>query len=1008
VEGRLGALVGGSQVFERDFVVLRSPGETLKIRNEPAGAVLDPEARETARRASALLRFGLDARDRLVIEGAQRLVHLLDGHGAFELREIGQSEISTTFLDALSRRLESELSRGRLVAEFFTEKPITVRDEVLELELPPLPPPRREGPETFFEVRFVDEVGQAINGVPSEYRVDGGLREVTTNAAGVALLEGVRDSTAQISIEEVEALENVLEPRWTKRRPGVPPKESNTTTLAFRGTPVGPVSVKAVVPNRVILEPPLGRLFVELLDKTGRVRHANREYTITGPEEFSGTTDDLGQLVHEGVFPGDYELSFTVESFEGKDSQVDAFRTPLVVLAPDRSEPERRLLGAVPQCVLARLHLFFNTNKTFLLPTALPEMRALRRIYLNRAPCELLVVGHADTAGGTAYNDQLSLERAEATIAFLKDHVEGWFKFYGDGIEEKKRWGKVEDRLMITAMPDFRTKSATEDLVSWFQRTRGVSPIDGKCGKDTRRKLIEVYMTLDGASLSEFDVEISATAHGCGEHFPLEETGQEVEEAPADGESDPIDRRVELLFFDPEFGIVPKPPGKNSKAGSKEYPAWRKAATETIDLAAGDLDGLNLTFVEFDDARYRTNSCVVLPEGEQPDAKEHKALASTSLVATLLRFNEEQLEPGQKLLIAGHTDTTASEGFNQALSEERAKCVLACVVGDRESFQSLCDARHTVGDYKQILSWLTKAFSDRAVGEGGFDCDPGPINDNQASGTSAVKRFQAQYNQNKAALGASAPDLAVDGDVGPLTWGAFFDVYEFALREELGDEPGLDALRGLLVFVDDENKALGYGEHHPIDGLGEDNFRSQANRRVEALFFEPGEEPEIAIEKEDPASSELYLPGKYVRNKLSSQTNPREPVLKLQILDARRKPMPGASYSLTVGETEATGVTDEDGFLVERVPEGAEGGVLVVQQGPTVKLLFRPLDDAATPKGAQDRLSNLGLLHHSAANGKEDDDFRRLLSGAQDSIDLDVTGKLDDPTQGELARQHLS
>lgn len=982
----------------------------LQLRAHRFGApVPDPEQAALRREAAFALQTGVEWGDPDALRVALSLQGILDHpidalFTAVADRALAEPERQTLARILIQLFESGKISVERVLVDRFTELPLE-----REVELPPLPPPRRETSTTFYDVRIVDEIGQAVPGVPAEYRVDGGFRDVTTNAAGVALLEGVKDSTAQISVVELEALENVLEPRWTRRRPGTLSKETNSTTLEFRGAPVGPVGVKAVVPNRIVLEPPLGRLFVELLDKTGRVRHANRDYTITGPEEFSGTTDENGQLFHERVFPGNYELSFSVETFEGAEKQVDEFRTPLVVLAPDRSEPERRLLGAVPQCVLARLHLFFNTNKTFLLPTALPEIRALRRIYLNRAPCELLVVGHADTAGGSAYNDQLSLERAEATIAFLKDDVEGWFKFYGDGIEDKKRWGKVEDRLMITAMPDFRTKPATEDPVSWFQRTRGVTPIDGKCGKDTRRALIAAYMALDGASLSEFDVEINATAHGCGEHFPLEETGQELEKAPADGESDPIDRRVELFFFDPEFGIVPKPPGKNSKAGSKEYPAWRRAAVETVDLAAGDLDGLNLTFVEFDDARFRTNSCVVLPEGERPDAKEHKALTSTSLVATLLRFNEEQLEPGQKLLIAGHTDTTASEGFNQALSEERARCVLACVVGDRESFQSLCDARHTVSDYKQILSWLTNAFSDRALGDGGFDCDPGPINDNEASGTSAVKRFQEQYNQNKTALGASAPDLAVDGDVGPLTWGAFFDVYEFALREELGEEPGLEALREQLVFVDDENRALGYGEHHPIDGLGEDNFRSQANRRVEALFFEPGEEPDIAVEKEEPAASGLYLPGKYVRNKLSSQTNPREPVLKLQILDARRKPMPGALYSLTMGETDASGVTDEDGFLVEHVPEGAEGGVLIVQQGPTVQLRFRSLDDAATPKGAQDRLSNLGLLHHTAATGNDDDDFRLALSGAQSSIDsLDVTGQLDAETQGELARQHLS
>ena len=43
---------------------------------------------------------------------------------------------------------------------------------------------------------------------------------------------------------------------------------------------------------------------------------------------------------------------------------------------------------------------------------------------------------------------------------------------------------------------------------------------------------------------------------------------QELDAAPEDAAEDQVDRRVELFFFDTEFGIVPKPPGKNSPKGS--------------------------------------------------------------------------------------------------------------------------------------------------------------------------------------------------------------------------------------------------------------------------------------------------------------------------------------------------------------------------------------------------------------------------------------------------------
>src|SRR4051794_30337328 len=92
--------------------------------------------------------------------------------------------------------------------------------------------------------------------------------------------------------------------------------------------------------------------------------------------------------------------------------------------------------------------------------------------------------------------------------------------------------------------------------------------------------------------------QIDVIAHGVGENFPLDDSGEELDDAPADEKADPIDRRVELFFFDPEFGITPPPPGKNSKPGSTEYPAWRDRTTEVVELTAGDLDGPAVIFAE--------------------------------------------------------------------------------------------------------------------------------------------------------------------------------------------------------------------------------------------------------------------------------------------------------------------------------------------------------------------------------------------------------------------------
>ena len=157
------------------------------------------------------------------------------------------------------------------------------------------------------------------------------------------------------------------------------------------------------------------------------------------------------------------------------------------------------------------------------------------------------------------------------------------------------------------------------------------------------------------------------------------------------------------------------------------------------------------------------------------------------------------------------------------------------------------------------MSWCTKAFPSK------FNCDPGVIDDNAFTGIEPLKKFQTNYNDSKASLGVpTVADLEVDGAIGPDTWGAMFDVYEFGMREELGeDAAGVSKLRKGLSFVDLERKALGFSEHHPVDQIGRDGVKSQTNRRVEILFFDKGEEPDLVLAESDPNISELYLPAEY-------------------------------------------------------------------------------------------------------------------------------------------------
>jgi outer membrane protein OmpA-like peptidoglycan-associated protein len=921
---------------------LKVPFEELVLRVRRVGANLTAEERERARAAASILLFGVE-NDPEVLRLAQLAHEALFGSEAPGFRELGASPSSQLFAVELARRLINELESGRLLV-VRRERPQPIVREEPPPKLPPLPPPPRSTRDTFFEVRFVDEIGQAINGLSVAFDAGKGEQSVTTNAAGVALLQGVQVGSASVSVQEVEELGKILEPRWSKLRVGKAPKESNTFETLFQHDVVGPFPLRAALPHTVVIKPPLGKILLELWDKTGRALHKGQRYTIDGPLALSGTTGEDGRLLHENLLPGDYLLTLTVkQELPGQPPLEENYEIPSVVLAPPAAA-QLRMVGAVPESVMVRVRgLVFEKNKSFVLPSAIDGLAAARELYDRFDPGELLIVGHADTTGEPNVNDPLSLERAKSVQAFLEDDADAWLQSYdksGQG-----RWGPREDGLMLRAVlgpsgiendgpelgPNPTGKDEPDrDLVRYFQRTRALK-VDGVAGPETRKQLIREYMELDGTAFGEGDErQLTITAHGCGENFPLDSTGLELDQravAERDAEDDPIDRRVELFFFDPEFGILPKPPGPNSKAGSTEYLEWRKGAEEVVDFPV-EPDPAPARFVELHDALFRTDSAVLMPEGEAPSGTEHTSLTSVGILARTLRFAQEAAP--KKLLVAGHTDTEGSKAHNQPLSEERAELTHALLTGKRDAFTKLADKRHKVADIKQILSWMSAAYPEF------FACDPGTIDDDAKTAKPSVEAFQEQYNANRDALGASdQPELGVDGVVGPLTWGAIFDVFEHGLRDELGeDSAGVTALRAGLVFLAEDLAHVGFGEKHPLDGPGKDEFRSQTNRRVEILFFDPGEEPDPNVLRNTPELTEIYDPDLYVRVPVELDFPISQRLispLRVFLHDEARQRMgarkdspiltdqvAGAPYRIVFPDGEArSGYADADGLVVE-------------------------------------------------------------------------------------------
>ena len=308
-----------------------------------------------------------------------------------------------------------------------------------------------------------------------------------------------------------------------------------------------------------------------------------------------------------------------------------------------------------------------------------------------------------------------------------------------------------------------------------------------------------------------------------------------------------------------------------------------------------------------EDVHFHKNSAVLLPdsvpEGQAPDADPNTGLA-------LLRgcYLQAKKNPSQKLLVVGHTDTTGRRDYNLTVSKLRADGVLAALLGNQAEWAKGCHAKNVVEDKQKILRWITCEF--------GWDCDPGEVDGSEGARTKrAVKAFQERYNTIMDGA------LAVDGMVGVATWMAFFDFYLVKLKLMLDtDDNGLNDLRKQLHFVDDAKKSVGCGECHPIEGARKDNYPSTANRRVEILFFDPGQEPKLDChpsEKEcQPSICELYDPVCYKFQSIPPEAHDRG-TLRVYLMDPGQRRIKSAPYRLTIGPEVRTGIADSDGLLTE-------------------------------------------------------------------------------------------
>lgn len=110
--------------------------------------------------------------------------------------------------------------------------------------------------------------------------------------------------------------------------------------------------------------------------------------------------------------------------------------------------------------------------------------------------------------------------------------------------------------------------------------------------------------------------------------------------------------------------------------------------------------------LELEDVLFHFDSPVLLPDTTATGNGTAQQQRINGLAVLRTCYDHAETHTNQKLLIAGHTDTTGSEAYNIELSQMRADNVLFALLGDRDRWVEISNRKHQVEDYQQILKCI--------------------------------------------------------------------------------------------------------------------------------------------------------------------------------------------------------------------------------------------------------------------------------------------------------------
>lgn len=277
---------------------------------------------------------------------------------------------------------------------------------------------------------------------------------------------------------------------------------------------------------------------------------------------------------------------------------------------------------------------------------------------------------------------------------------------------------------------------------------------------------------------------------------------------------------------------------------------------------------LAVEIIEAEDALFRSNSALFLPtaiEDESASQSDYQvfesndtldsqaAVSGLNVICGFFRYYQFCIDRGdvKHVLITGHADSVGKESSNEKLSQKRAAIVESIILGGKDSrtlFVKNVVKKHTKKDQQHILNWLVKTLGVANVDKLNVD---GKIGSKTSSAIRAVKkelRSDSFPSNRYSGFGFSddiekiRKTLINNTEFAANLWVFVFELYQAEMYVALkNDNFNLEDIRANLKWVDAERKAVGCGETWPVEARGQDNYKSQSNRRVEILFYDPHE-----------------------------------------------------------------------------------------------------------------------------------------------------------------------